>query len=455
MLLNRLEGFVVRFSADYRETESATSQQFNFAVFGKSKFSTEVLKTKWNEHFDGLDPASGNILDEMKKVKLALAEIQAIDALVPQFAPAIVDRRIECYHSELMGVAGELVTIYSDVIDHVLCCFIEWTRNYALSESARLELIRAAINYVVDIMRSGVWGLELQQLVTTDIYELSGKTEKLVWGLLVNQELEDYSLREKVDQLDFVRLLADYLKGMVSPGSLTPETIEEIGGAIGEIKSTVLKIMPYSVADAEFGASAVLISRIDTLSARFEGARTSYLREGIEEGLDIGEIDQALEAHSVRGDTAVGDLAALKQLKFNHLDDRQGVDRDCEEVMIAAGNGAYKLATIGCGTLLEILLREMMHRRKSEIAELRKQKDLWNKVFRANFEYALPDQPATWNLCTLINVAKHIAGQKHSDLMRQCDQLRRARNAVHGGTVVESHFLYGVATIKGVIALLE
>ena len=304
------------------------------------------------------------------------------------------------------------------------------------------------------LMRAGVWGAELQSLVTQDAWSLFGNANRVL-AMLKNPELHDFSLREKVAQLDPVRLMADYLQPESTNNTLSAVRFDMMRHAIAEIRHTILKVMPYSVADAEFGASEPLASRVEAVSVRFERARTAFLRDGVEEGLNLGDIDRVIEMQPIHEGHSVGELAGLKKMKFGHLEDRQGVDHDCDEVMIAARNGAYKLATIGCGALLEVLLRELMYRRQVEIASLKAQKDVWDKVFRQNFEYAMPDQPATWNLYTLINVAKHLAGQKHGGLIRQCDHLRRARNAVHGGAVLESHFLYGVDTIMGVMALIE
>jgi hypothetical protein len=249
--------------------------------------------------------------------------------------------------------------------------------------------------------------------------------------------------------------MAEYLKLYEGENFLNATRVDMMRHGTAEIRSTILKVMPYSVADAEFGASAPLASRIEEVSARFERARTAFLRDGIEEGLNIAELDHIIEAHPIREGRSVDDLAAMKKIKFGHLEDQQGVEHDCDEVMIAARSGAYKLATIGCGSLLEVLLRELMHRRQADIAALRGQKGVWDKIFRQNFEYAIPDRPGTWNLFTLINVAKHVAGQKNSALIRQCDDLRKARNSVHGGILQEPHFLYGVDTLKGVMALIE
>ena len=120
LLLNRFEGFLERFTEDFGRTESVTVPDFDFAVPGKARFTSDAVKEKLNKHYEELDPAAGDFLDELRKVKAALADIYAIDASAPMFAPVIVDRRTECYHSELQGVAGELATLNADIRDHVL-----------------------------------------------------------------------------------------------------------------------------------------------------------------------------------------------------------------------------------------------------------------------------------------------------------------------------------------------
>lgn len=458
-VINRIEALATRLSSAMGEFEDRISNHPDVPVDDmlRGTLDKASIEARLQQYLDESDPGAPDFIE---RVQRASDGIRHIRELTPKGSRRAEDTRARATYPVLERILGKALAAFSDTKDGACRFFVAYYRDFGMSPPAQLELLRHAdAATVAGIAMKHLSGNEdalkvieeINDVTSTQIFFV-GLLERLLEG--EGRASED--AKNTLGSLDHTRLFLQFTSSLMSVEKLHGthfETAASLIVAAAKLKQVFLAVMPYALIDVEYEADPKLLEVVAQLEAELDGAQAVYLADTAGEYLDVREVTVVQEQHPEFMSGDIIDLETIRNLHFTHAAKTDRIVRDCEEVIIAARHGAFKLATVGCGGLLETLLREFVHRKKAEVAELKAGAE-WGAIFSRKSVYVQESDILTWDLFTLINVSAMLFSQDDAELAGHCHKLRAARNKIHGGSVGKEICTFAISVLKAVVSYL-
>lgn len=365
------------------------------------------------------------------------------------------------YASEIDLLLGEVVTFWFRLQDDALRFFIEFADATVLSDAARWSVLESSSRLV---LFSLIREIDTQVPDCSGVVNVGGNTVgemrirvRALRTILTSAEIYHDTLINILNKYDYPRLFAENLAATTDrvtiDNTYRDDLSSELLWATSGIRRVLIAVSPRIVLMKPNKEQTELIAGLKDVGVRLELVRRQYYNRQADDGLHIADIGKLIEASSFVAVDPEVVFNILRKTEYRVVRKPDDILSDIEEVRLAYGSGAFKLATVGCGGILEVLLRELLHQNTGKV-EVYKSSNYaeWKNVFDKS-SYGDENNIKTWSLFSLVEVASLIFDDGNNDLRERCSQLRRARNRIHGGRLEKPHADISLDTLR-IVAML-
>ena len=307
--------------------------------------------------------------------------------------------------SRLYSVIGEAASIFEALKDNIIISYLRLCSPGPLSRRAMKAIILSADKKT----KRAIGNKLLSQLSVEDLNAIEKKVgdDQSVAKLAFN------SLAENPESISLVTNfidLNDVFVDIISKGAeddpifklqganaaSDPGYLEDKCERLASIKELLLGIMPMTLRDQPTRDQEEILTRIRDLKRKI----MSITQDGeIDEWLDLGEIGDTV--NSLPADnlaTDIDEIATLKDMQFKMPGVKEGIVQDYADTLAMYNQRLYKYAVIGCGGILENMLKEFLYRRQKDVKRIVEDPKKRDQIIKASpyNSYTKPD-----NICEL------------------------------------------------------